>query len=87
MSEVMLHLTCCCSVFAYCFLAALRERRIGAPVVSEALISRLRYRCRETNPSEQIAFHRFAKVSIGTGFALGPTALWPENGLRKLMRF
>jgi len=35
LSEVMLDLIRCSSVFAYCFLPAVRERQIGAPVVSE----------------------------------------------------
>jgi hypothetical protein len=30
LSEVVLDLTCCCSVLAYCFLAALREDPIGS---------------------------------------------------------
>jgi hypothetical protein len=36
------------------------------------------------NPFEQIAFHRFAAVSIGTGAALGPAALRPQNGLAQV---
>jgi uncharacterized membrane protein YccC len=32
-----------------------------------------------TGPAWQIAFHRFAEVSIGIGVALVLTAVWPER--------
>ena len=32
-----------------------------------------------SNPAWQIAFHRFAEVSIGIGVALGLIVLWPET--------
>jgi hypothetical protein len=65
----MLDLTCCCPVFAYCFLAAFREGPIGS--------ERPSFRKSQSSvfalvAAKQIAFHRFAEVSIGTGVALGP---------------
>jgi len=71
-------------ICAYCFLAALRERRIGAPVVSEALISSFALRCRETIPPSGLPSVVLLKYRSEL-VALGPTVLWPENGLRKLM--
>jgi uncharacterized membrane protein YccC len=32
-----------------------------------------------TAPAGQVAFHRFAEVSIGIGVALILTVLWPET--------
>jgi uncharacterized membrane protein YccC len=33
-----------------------------------------------TEPAWQIAFHRFAEVSIGIAVALVMTVVWPERG-------